>query len=53
MIPNKSQFPWYETGSVPMPSKLPNTIQGYNKNLIKALMLQIRQAELLENNQRF
>jgi hypothetical protein len=33
-----------------MPSKLPKAIQGDNKNLIRALVLQIKQAKLLEKN---
>ena len=49
MIPNKKQFPWYQTGQIPPPPPLPKHLQGDNKELSEMLTIQKKQLDLLRH----
>jgi hypothetical protein len=47
MIPNKSQFPWFQTGQIPAPPPLPRHLRGDYKELSEMLSIQKKQLDLL------
>jgi hypothetical protein len=48
VIPNKAQFPWFQTGQVPPPPPLPKYLRGDHKELSEMLTIQKKQLELRE-----
>jgi hypothetical protein len=47
MIPNQTQFPWFQTGRVPLPLPLPKHLRGDYKELSEMLTIQKKQQDLL------